>query len=70
MAEITKKKTLAAEEVRISPGASGLWWFSPLNAMLMDAIQRCLMFEDRDETARQGRAVAKWFRISPGASGT
>uniref|UniRef100_A0A2N9EN25 Uncharacterized protein n=1 Tax=Fagus sylvatica TaxID=28930 RepID=A0A2N9EN25_FAGSY len=37
--------------------------------MLMDAIQRCLMFEDRDETARQGRAVAEWLRIPPGGGG-
>uniref|UniRef100_A0A2N9GEY3 Uncharacterized protein n=1 Tax=Fagus sylvatica TaxID=28930 RepID=A0A2N9GEY3_FAGSY len=33
----------------------------------MDAIQRCLMFEDCDETARQGRVVAEWVRMSPGA---
>jgi hypothetical protein len=25
------------------------------------------MFEDCDETARQGRVVAEWVRMSPGA---
>jgi hypothetical protein len=59
-------------------------WLSPLTARLfstfqvtmedapnasMDAIQRCLMFEDRDETTKQGRVVAEWVRISPGAAG-
>ena len=33
----------------------------------MDAIQRCLTFKDCDETARQGRVVAEWVRMSPGA---
>ena len=35
----------------------------------MDAVQRRLMFEDRDETAMRGRVVAEWVRISPGAAG-
>ena len=26
----------------------------------MDAIQQCLMFEDHDETAKQGRVMAEW----------
>ena len=35
----------------------------------MDAVQRRLMFEDRDEMAMRGRVVAEWVRISPGAAG-